>query len=334
MDVNLSNGFIQLICRATRIQSTHFSLIDHILTNTNLTNYLTGTIVSDISDHYINFIELPAEKTKPKYKAEFKRKFTRDNILRFKESLANLNWDEVCSEMDVDKSFDLFWNDFDALYKLHFPLTKIKFNRNIHKINNYMTQGLLVSRATKLELCKKAAKERTQLASENYKKYRNLYNTLLRNSKKMYFDKGFDLFKHNPKKTWDLLKEATNLTKSNDSVSQLTVENKKISDPKQMAESFNNFFVRVGAEISESIVPTVIKAEDFMPILPNVNDLDLGETNQTHFCDIIKSLQPKCSLDSDGLSTKLLKGVATEISRPVSHIFNLSLQKGIFPKKL
>ena len=51
-------------------------------------------------------------------------------------------------------------------------MTRSKFNKNIHKINNYMTQGLLISRTTKLELCKKAAKERSQLAIEQYKKYR------------------------------------------------------------------------------------------------------------------------------------------------------------------
>ena len=88
-----------------------------------------------------------------------------------------------------------------------------------------MTQGLLVSRTTKLNLCKVAAKERSVVATENYKKYRNLYNLLLRTSKKMYFDKNFELFKHNPKRTWDLLKEATNLTKSHDNVEKLTMNN-------------------------------------------------------------------------------------------------------------
>ena len=44
-------------------------------------------------------------------------------------------------------------------------------------------------------------------------------------------------------------------------------------------------------DLSSSVLHTIAKAEDFMPILPNVNDLDLGETNPTHFCDIIKSLQ-------------------------------------------
>jgi len=92
--------------------------------------------------------------------------------------------------------------------------------------------------------------------------------------------------------------------------------------------------VNVGVEISESILPTNATAEDFMPIFENVHELDLGETSPTHFCDIVKSLQPKSSLDSDGLSTKLLKRVAIEISHPIAHIFNLSLQQGYFPSKL
>jgi len=197
-----------------------------------------------------------------------------------------------------------------------------------------MTAGLLVSRLTKLELCKKAAKNRTPESVNTYKKYRNCYNTLLRISKKMYFDKSFDLHKRNPKKTWELLKEATNLTKSNDKIENLTINGNLVSDSKQMADEFNNFFVNVGVQISESIIPTNAKPEDFMPQLDNLTEIDLGSTNQTHFCDIVKSLQPKCSTDSDGLSTKLLKRVALEISKPMSYIFNLSLQTGKFPTSL
>ena len=64
-----------------------------------------------------------------------------------------------------------------------------------------MTAGLMISRTKKLELCKLAARDRNNVTTEKYKKYRNLYNSLLRTSKKMYFDKNFDLFKKNPKKT-------------------------------------------------------------------------------------------------------------------------------------
>jgi hypothetical protein len=34
------------------------------------------------------------------------------------------------------------------LFDISFPLTKIKFNKNLHKINNFMSAGLLISRGT------------------------------------------------------------------------------------------------------------------------------------------------------------------------------------------
>ncbi len=71
-----------------------------------------------------------------------------------------------------------------------------------------------------------------------------------------------------------------------------------------------------------------------MPNLQNIEQLDLNGTNPTHFYDIVKSLQPKSSLDIDGISTKLIKKIAIELSKPLSYIFNLSLTQGIFSSKL
>jgi hypothetical protein len=71
-----------------------------------------------------------------------------------------------------------------------------------------------------------------------------------------------------------------------------------------------------------------------MPNLQDIQNLELGSTNQTHICDIIKSLQPKNNSDIDGISTKLLKNLSTELSWPLAHIFKLSLENGVFPAKL
>ena len=51
MDNNMSNGYLQIITKATRIQGNSFSLIDHILTNNTASIELCGTIINDISDH-------------------------------------------------------------------------------------------------------------------------------------------------------------------------------------------------------------------------------------------------------------------------------------------
>ncbi len=334
MDINISNGFVQLITRASRIQGGHYSLIDHILTNTNHDCYTAGTLIYDISDHFINFIKLPVAKQKTKQKPVFKRNFSQLNVANFKTSLSQLNWAESLSNNNVDISFDLFWKDFSTLYNLHFPLVKFKFNKNVHKINDYLTNGLLISRKTKLDLCKAAAKLRTIEAQQKYKNYRNIFNSLLRRSKKMYFDENFKNNQKNPKRTWELLKEAANLSKTNDNIEKVSTGNQIITDPGLIAENFNDFFVNIGTQISNSIDPTDAKPEDFMPNYENLHELEFNDINPTLICDIIKSFQSKGSLDCDGLSTKLLKAIANEISLPIAHIFNLSVTQGIFPQKL
>jgi len=334
MDVSISNGFLQLISRATRIQGNHFSLIDHILSNKITLNYTAGTILHDLSDHFINYIQLPISKQKTKVKPVFKRNFSSTNVQNFKTSLSGSNWQHLFNCNNVDESFDLFWLTFSELYELHFPLVKFKFNQNLHKINEYFTNGLLISRRTKLELCKKAAKERTPEAVNKYRTYRNIFNNLVRTSKKMYFNENFTKFKKNPKKTWELLKEAANLNKSNDSVERLCVGNEIITDPGQIAEHFNDFFVKIGKEISDSIKKTDVTPESYMPNLPNLQELEFNEIHAVLIRDIIKSFVTKGSLDSDGISTKLLKSISNEICEPLAHVFNLSVQQGIFPSKL
>jgi exonuclease III len=48
-DTILNNGYLQTITRATRIHNNHFSLIDHILTNSPSTETQAGILISDIS---------------------------------------------------------------------------------------------------------------------------------------------------------------------------------------------------------------------------------------------------------------------------------------------
>jgi hypothetical protein len=67
---------------------------------------------------------------------------------------------------------------------------------------------------------------------------------------------------------------------------------------------------------------------------PEVPDLELSGTSQAQIVSIIRSFVSKSSADLDGISAKLLKFVAIEISFPLHHILNLSLNSGKFPSKL
>jgi hypothetical protein len=79
-DTILNNGFVQLITRATRIQGEHYSLIDHILSNTVNTNTKSGVLVSDISDHFITFTSPSYTKISRKHPTCTARNFCKQNI--------------------------------------------------------------------------------------------------------------------------------------------------------------------------------------------------------------------------------------------------------------
>jgi hypothetical protein len=157
---------------------------------------------------------------------------------------------------------------------------------------------------------------------------------LLRLSKKLYFENNLQNNLNNPKRTWDLLKEATNLNKTQQKIDKIISNGDLVSDPVAIAAEFNNFFFQIGTRISNSVKDTGLDPLANLHINPNLQCIDLGTVTPTHVCDILKSMSPKNSLDLYEISTKLLKCISLEISIPLAHIFNLSLTTGIFPKKL
>jgi hypothetical protein len=113
-----------------------------------------------------------------------------------------------------------------------------------------MTNGLLISRSNKLKLQKLAVNSRLPIDINKFRQYRNIFNGLVRASKKMYFEQNLHIYKRNPKKTWDLLKEATNLTKNACKIDKLKINGQTSDNPAEMANAFNEFFSSIGTEIS------------------------------------------------------------------------------------
>jgi hypothetical protein len=84
------------------------------------------------------------------------RSFSNHNVTNFKNSLGALSWESTIQCTDVNESYAQFYEDFMFLFELNFPKTKKQFNKNHHKINGFMTAGLLTSRTTKNLLHKKS----------------------------------------------------------------------------------------------------------------------------------------------------------------------------------
>lgn len=135
-------------------------------------------------------------------------------------------------------------------------------------------------------------------------------------------------------------KLGTSLTKlrggggqSTEDMIEIDINGTTSNDPKLISEHFNDFFSSIGKAISDSI-PFVNPTTTPQPEL-NVNpELIFDRISPSLVCDIINLLPSKNSCDINGISNSLIKFLKNEIASPLAHIFDLSLQMGIFPEEL
>ena len=91
-----------------------------------------------------------------------------------------------------------------------------------------------------------------------------------------------------------------------------------------------NFFSEIAENILKDIPESTAKPEDYLT--DSGFNFELGLVDPSEIIEIVKTLKSKSSLDIDGLNSKLLKSVITEIAVPLSFIFNLSFDLGQVPE--
>jgi hypothetical protein len=188
LNLIIEKSFLQAIAKATRCQNQSKTLIDHILFNLNSELVYSGTVISDISDHFFTFIAPPGHRkhSQHNHQAVVSRDYSLQNLNHFKRDLAITDWGAVLNSNDVNESYNMFWNSYKECHDANFPLTRKRFNKNFHKKQQFMSQGLLIY-------------------IERYKTYKTLYFRTVRGAKKLYFTNKLKDNAANPKKTWDTL---------------------------------------------------------------------------------------------------------------------------------
>jgi hypothetical protein len=167
-----------------------------------------------------------------------------------------INWEDLVSVTDVQQSYDMFSDRFFFFYNLYFPVQRNLLNKTNCPVNPWMTKGLLISRKRKIFLCTQSLKKPNLDSHNVYKSYRNMYNKIVKLSKKMYYEAQLSENQSNTKITWQILRRALNLSKKNDnSIQKIIINNECITDPKLMANKFNEFFSNIAKIIVNKIEP-------------------------------------------------------------------------------
>ena len=113
---------------------------------------------------------------------------------------------------------------------------------------------------------------------------------------------------------------------------KLIVNGKNILDEKEIANEFDNFFVKIGPKLAEKIQPSKYSFESYIASintkLPE-QTVTINELKEASF-----SFKSNKSPGIDEISAKVIKGCFSELAAQLKHIFDLSLSPGIFPDKL
>ena len=133
------------------------------------------------------------------------------------------------------------------------------------------------------------------------------------------------------KTTWKYIKNIKEEQVSSSEGICLLVQGKPCSNPKKVANCFNEFFLNIPKEISKTLKTVKFSLQDIDKV---ANTVYMYDCNNTEIEEVMRELRNKKSFGIDGISNYVVKYVNEAISKPLAHIVNLSMKWGVFPNDL
>lgn len=319
-------GFKPLIDKYTRIYKDSKSCIDHIFLKCTrydvCSSYVFKTL---ITDHFPIVSHLHLKTPQPT--GTVTNKISKLNKNKLIEILKNETWNEVYTSDDLDYAVEIFTNKIKNAVDKSTHTTTIK--RMQRKRNPWITGGLLKSISVKNELYKKLSKQPNNLTIiTEYKKYKNKLTQLIKATKTNYYKEQIERNKNSSKTLWNVVKKFTNKNLVNTEIKEIKVDNELITDKKQIANAFNNYFAKIGEKMASSIDKANIK-NDKRNVANNSMFFYPTDINEVSKC--INELKDRKSPGLDNLTSEILKTIAEYIKTPLTCIINRILGTGLFP---
>jgi hypothetical protein len=342
----ISAGYVACLTLPTRLTSSSGTLIDNILLKrSNHLNFLSGNLISQISDHFPCFLAIKINHINNK-KSKNLRIFTSSKDV-FEGLKSDLNKPDITEKLqklnssDVNMNYNDFNNILQNLIEKHFQSRSVKFNKYKHKRAQWITNGILKSILYRDKLYAKSKK--TSSASthfieikEKLKSYNKILRKCIREAKKIYYENIFKKHKNDIKKTWQCINSILNKSckTSMQYPNSFIINDKNVENCSEIVNHFNKYFTEIGPNLANAInlpdnqsfkdylIPIETPAFEFKSVTPN--DIIM----------VIDDLKSKISSGQDRISNRLMKHIKVELSIPISNLINQSIKTGVFPNQL
>lgn len=322
------------ILQPTRITHHSATLIDNIFFNSITHHTISGNIIHDLSDHLPNFLIINKFSSLPKNFKISRRDYSKFNEEAFLKDIGSIDWTlEFSDEDNSSVMFDRFYSKVSSFVDKHIPLRYLS-NREIKNLSKpWITKGLRISIQKKNILYKKFIQSRSQYYHDKFKSYRNKLNHLIKLSKTNYYNQYFSSNRSNIKNTWKGVKEVVGFNAGNTNLPSkiITDDNNELTDCTSIANSFNQFFTKIGRNLAASVPNSNTSPLTFMPPVCN-NTFHFTPISRKEIEDQIEQINAKKSTGPFSIPVYILKLIKSQISAPLQLIFNNSLLLGIVPE--
>lgn len=324
-DLMRSHSLFSCINLPTRITDHSFTLIDHLWTNI-LSTRDSGVLVCNVTDHYSVFSTVPIIFNEKTFIKQFRDHSQERLDLLCSEVRHFASIFDSYNNCDVSTRTDIFQREFFNIYNRCCPV--LCKTLSIKRFNKpWITNDLLSLINRKHDLYRKY---REGIVSGNVVNNYNRYVTnMLRKAKLEYFRNKFSNSVNDINSQWRTINNLLGNKRKKNQWCIKDSNNIKLTNPKIIADKFNNFFVSIATNISSSLAPAVESPLAYMGAR-NPNTFFAEPCSVSEVTSIISSFTNKaCNIHNVPVFIfKLLNDILSPL---VGSLFNSSVVEGKFP---
>ena len=230
----------QFTTEPTRITPLSSTLIDVIFTNLPDNTTCSGVSYIGISDHTVSLIYVYRKISSPSVikgtSTITYRQFKNFNRNSFRSDILVQPWDDLKGVHNPNEMWLKWKTLFLEVSHIHAPL---RSKRGRGSKSPWITTELKKMMHLRHRLQIKAIRSGDAIDWNNFKRARNNVNNAIKNAKKSHYLKSFKACDGNSRKTWEIINEVTGRKSEKAIINELEFEDKKLTDPTEIAEGFN-----------------------------------------------------------------------------------------------
>lgn len=324
LDMLASHGLLAGHQYPTRLDTC----LDHAMTKSKLPA-VTIVLASPLTDHS-GVLSLIDTNNKSVPKTPIIKTTTKINYGDIVEELKNTNFDHILNSIDPNWCAEQLISVLNS--SIQSNTLKASTHRRTQCLKPWITPGLVRCIRNRDRMHLKCKREpNNEIIKITYKRYKNFCNDLLKRLKRTYEKNLLEKYVKNPKMKWKIIDTITSRNNKNTPSDDLL---KIAKTPEAALEAVNDYFSSIASDLAKTILDKNFHFNsNINEVQPSpVNSMVMIETSEQEIESVLMNLKTDSAVGWDGIPTKLLKLAKDSVVPVITHIANLCVVSGIFPK--